>query len=516
MKRDEENVILYKEDQEEYIPCISFIDNQIIICEETEDSINFIQELLDEPEDFKLYSIRYNNKEYQVIGEVLFALIVNEFKEIVEKDFILTDTEIYLPTENEKSMERIKVALDAIGLKGIKLQGNDNYDYSEQGEILNEILEKKELFKPYGRMIEEAIELSQSKRDILIETKEKVNTEETFQEEMVKKFSTSERTKMKLYRLDNYCLFIASRFFDTLDDHINFVFVSKRLRLNMEKFHYNPIDIGSKLMKFFPNVETQHIYDKKDKYVTKGRIIQYCDWRRLSYSEMLEIQKKNEGKKIEFKSVVWTETDYIVEYDKQNPNKNLFQKIEITIPEGIKELEKKCFEKYYLTKLTIPSTVTSIPKKYLENCNRLTNITLPLNDNQVILGNKIFKNSQHLEQDIYLPNLIKVINGKEVEPMTSFEIPTTVTSLGENCFDNCYELKQLTIPSQYKLHGNRLFYEIDKCLYSIKLPSSIKKLNEKDVYLETLKTFTIPENITKIGNYCFSDSEDLKEINGLN
>ena len=34
-------------------------------------------------------------------------------------------------------MERIKVALDAIGLKGIKLQGNDNYDYSEQGEILN-------------------------------------------------------------------------------------------------------------------------------------------------------------------------------------------------------------------------------------------------------------------------------------------------------------------------------------------------------------------------------------------
>ena len=87
----EENVIQLKENQEEYIPRISFNGSKIIICKETEDSIHFIKELLEEPEDFKFYSIRYNNKEYQVIGEVLFALIINEFKEIVEKEFILTN-----------------------------------------------------------------------------------------------------------------------------------------------------------------------------------------------------------------------------------------------------------------------------------------------------------------------------------------------------------------------------------------------------------------------------------------
>ena len=121
----------------------------------------------------------------------------------------------------------------------------------DQGEILNEILEKKETFKPYQRMIDKAIELSKSKREALFEIKEKVNREEIFQEEIVKRFSTSERSEMKLYQLDNYCLFISSRYFETLEDHINFVFVSKRLKFNMEKFHCNSISVDEITMKFF-------------------------------------------------------------------------------------------------------------------------------------------------------------------------------------------------------------------------------------------------------------------------
>ena len=130
--------------------------------------------------------------------------------------------------------------------------------------------------------------------------KQKVNTEETFQEETVKRFSTSERSKMKLYRLDNYCLFIASRYFDTLEDHINFVFVSKRLRYNMEKFHYNPISVNAETMKFFLNTQTQHVYNDKDEFCEGGRIIQYCDWRRRGWYESEKIKKQFEGKKFEF------------------------------------------------------------------------------------------------------------------------------------------------------------------------------------------------------------------------
>ena len=104
---ESKQIIQLKEKQEEYIPCISFRNNDIIICDEKIDSIHFIKELLDHPEEFKLYSIRYNDKEYQVIGEVLFALIIQEFKFIVEKQFIFTETEITLPMDNKKSLQRI-------------------------------------------------------------------------------------------------------------------------------------------------------------------------------------------------------------------------------------------------------------------------------------------------------------------------------------------------------------------------------------------------------------------------
>ena len=332
---ESKQIIQLKEKQEEYIPCISFRNNDIIICDETIDSIHFIKELLDHPEEYKLYSIRYNDKEYQVIGEVLFALIIQEFKFIVEKQFILTETEITLPMDNKKSLQRIKVALEAIGMKGVELTEDDDYDYTHQGEILKEILEKKEMFKPYQRMIEEAINLSDSKKEILSGIKQSIDTEEKFQEEMIKNFSTRERSKMKLYRLDNYCLFIASRYFETLEDHLNFLEVSKRLQFNLEKFHYNPISVDSETMKYFPNMETHHIYENEDNsFLTGGRIKNYCIWGDYEGYEKIKRfveEKKNEGKNVEFKWMVWNEDDFAVASKKSSEF--------IEIPNDVKEID---------------------------------------------------------------------------------------------------------------------------------------------------------------------------------
>ena len=58
--------------------------------------------------------------------------------------FIIKKTIIELPTINKMMKERINVALDAIGMKGIRIGKEITYDYSEQGNILNEILEKKQ------------------------------------------------------------------------------------------------------------------------------------------------------------------------------------------------------------------------------------------------------------------------------------------------------------------------------------------------------------------------------------
>ena len=88
------------------------------------------------------------------------------------------------------------------------------------------------------------------------------NYTETKLNEIKSQFTTKERTRYKFEKLDdNYCIFIASRWFDSIDDFINLTFVSKRMRGTMEKFHYNPIPLTKSIRPFFPNIETLYIYD---------------------------------------------------------------------------------------------------------------------------------------------------------------------------------------------------------------------------------------------------------------
>ena len=255
--------------------------------------------------------------------------------------------------------------------------------------------------------------------------KENMYKDEEFTRELAKRFSTKERSEMRMCSLDNYSLFIASRYLETVDDHINLVKISKRMEHNMDKFHYNPISVDDVIVQFFPNIQTLHVYEEEDEYIKVGRICQYVDWIIKEYYESEKIKEANKEKEIEFKKIIWTPNDNRKEYRKQRPNnyeddyydseEEEERSIEINIPEGVNEIEAKCFENFYdLGKLTIPSTVTSIPKKLFYNCDIFTNITLPLNQNQVIYGNKIYKNSSHLEQYVELPDSIKIINVKEV------------------------------------------------------------------------------------------------------
>ena len=122
--------------------------------------------------------------------------------------------------------------------------------------------------------------------------------EETFNQ-ISKQIPTKERNN--ICQLDNYCLFISSKYFETIQDHINLIQISKRMKLNMEKFHYNPISLTKKIVSFFPNVETQHIYKPKDEYFTTGRIQRYVDWNPTAIWESKEKKEENE---IEFKQVV--------------------------------------------------------------------------------------------------------------------------------------------------------------------------------------------------------------------
>jgi hypothetical protein len=132
-----------------------------------------------------------------------------------------------------------------------------DYDYKEQGEYLQELLEKKEIVENHKRMIERAKKIKPEAKEKLEKidlNKQEIVTDEEFTNELSKIFTTKERSTMKLTKLDNYCLFIASRFLESLEDHQNFTKVTKKLKYNMEKYYYNPIPLNTKSIQLFPNI----------------------------------------------------------------------------------------------------------------------------------------------------------------------------------------------------------------------------------------------------------------------
>ena len=300
---DKETFIqITNEERDEYTPIINFENSFISICQEgKEESFDFIQKWIENPEDFTEKKISFQNKEFQVLPEVLFALIISDFKKRIEKNNIINDTVVEIPSRDCLIAERVRTSLESIGLRNIFINPF-SYDYTKQSEQLIELLEMKNNSDKNKTMMERAKIIDPKSKEKIENIQHKI-----IDESMSKYFSLEERKKLKLVQLDNYCLFIASRYLETVEDHINLVFVSKRLEKNMEKFHYNPTSVNQKTMTFFPNIETLHTYNRNDEFLTGNRITNYIDWVERSYFESRPSNFHNFN--VEWKTIVWSFSD---------------------------------------------------------------------------------------------------------------------------------------------------------------------------------------------------------------
>ena len=107
-----------------------------------------MKEWVENPNEYRLYQIVYQEKEYSLLPEVIFALIINECKEKIEKEYVIENTTIRVESTNNIIKERVNISLNTIGIKGIKVKEivrKETIDYVEQGELLQEIIEKKKI-----------------------------------------------------------------------------------------------------------------------------------------------------------------------------------------------------------------------------------------------------------------------------------------------------------------------------------------------------------------------------------
>ncbi|EDR26300.1 hypothetical protein EDI_027180 [Entamoeba dispar SAW760] len=87
-------------------------------------------------------------------------------------------------------------------------------------------------------------------------------------------------------------IMITSMYFNDIKDFINLEIGIKRYRGNIERFHFNPIPLNEYSRRFFPNIETFHIYNENDEIFKDGKIFKQVIWYQVDYLTYLQEKKK--------------------------------------------------------------------------------------------------------------------------------------------------------------------------------------------------------------------------------
>ena len=210
---------------------------------------------------------------------------------------------------------------------------------------------------------------------------------------------------------------------------------------------------------------------------------------------------------------------------------NCIELEQITIPTSVTEISSGAF--YHCTKLTkieLPDKVQTVGAGAFESCYSLEEVTLP--SGLTSIENNTFAYCESLEEITVPASVTEIGNGAfyyciNLEKM---KLPNGIKSLGDGAFDSCESLSEMVIPNSVESMGWGVF---NSCagLNSITLPftgnSRSGEITSQFNYIfggmagnyygmtvpESLKTVTISENITNLGNYAFAGCYGITEIN---
>lgn len=197
---------------------------------------------------------------------------------------------------------------------------------------------------------------------------------------------------------------------------------------------------------------------------------------------------------------------------------------EITLPNNLKTIKFSAFNGSGITSIDIPHSVDSIGDFAFCRCDKLTELYLPSSVTKLgacpcwgceklanITVDEANPKYKSIDGILFNKNITKLIEYLPIRE-GKYEIPQTVTSLGERAFGNCTKLTEISIPENVTTMGTYVFQNCQG-LSSISLPLQLKEIPNGAFYnCNNLQSVDIRSNITRIGNSAFSDCSALLTI----
>lgn len=196
----------------------------------------------------------------------------------------------------------------------------------------------------------------------------------------------------------------------------------------------------------------------------------------------------------------------------------------VTIPNSVKSIETGAFgDCTSLTNVTIPASVTSIGQDAFVQCTSLTAITVNAANTAYrssadgVLFN--FNKTALIEcpgakaGSYTVPASVTTIGNDAFEycaNLTNVTFPNGVTSIGTMAFGFCSGLTTMTIPGSVLTIGGNTFYSCSS-LASVTLSNGLTSISDTlFVGCSSLTTITIPSTVTSVGQNAFHGCKALK------
>lgn len=178
----------------------------------------------------------------------------------------------------------------------------------------------------------------------------------------------------------------------------------------------------------------------------------------------------------------------------------------VTFEEWFNGLASGSFYGAPISTITIPETVTAIPKSCFENATLLTSVTLH-NDITEIMDYAFY----HAEiKKIQLPKgLTKIGNYAFADnALTSLTLPDDLTYIGEKAFMSNQITGTLGIPARVMEIGQRAFYDTNISGIEFKGGANLAIGIEAFANAEKLREVTLPSSVAKLDITAFTYSTD--------